>query len=178
MVIMIQLVTLLLSMTVPTLHIQVSDSVTLWEPSPVTSHSIQSKGPSLTMAFSYAVSPADLLKHHELLTLDFHFLFLQTFILQGFMSLAFVSLLKCQSSEKAPLVVLYVGICSSPTSLPFLAYFIFNFLYLFMAALGLCCWAQTFSSCGVRASHRSGFPCWGAQALECTETSVVVAVGL
>ena len=57
-------------MTVPTLHIQVSDSVTLlpWEPSPVTSHSIQSKGQSLTMAFSYAVLPADPLTHHELFT--------------------------------------------------------------------------------------------------------------
>lgn len=56
-------------MTMPTLHIQVSDSVTLlpWEPSPVT-YSIQSKGQSLTMAFSYAVLPADPLTHHELLT--------------------------------------------------------------------------------------------------------------
>ena len=57
-------------MTVPTLHMQVSDSLTLlhWETSPETSHSIRSKGQSLTTAFSYTVLPADPLTHHEVLT--------------------------------------------------------------------------------------------------------------
>ena len=39
--------------------------------------------------------------------------------------------------------------------------------YLFiLAALGLCCRAQAFSSCGMRASHCGGSSCCGAQALE------------
>ena len=49
--------------------------------------------------------------------------------------------------------------------------------YLFLAALGLCCCAWAFSSCGVRASHCSGFSCCGAQALG-VRASVVVARGL
>ena len=36
------------------------------------------------------------------------------------------------------------------------------FIYLFLAVLGLCCCAQAFSSCGVRASHCGGFSCWRA----------------
>ena len=45
-----------------------------------------------------------------------------------------------------------------------------------MAALGLCCCAQAFSTlcCGVRASHCSGLSCCGARALG-TRDSVVVA---
>ena len=44
-----------------------------------------------------------------------------------------------------------------------------DFIYLFLAALGLCCCAQAFSSCGERgllslawASHGRGFSCCGA----------------
>ena len=59
----------------------------------------------------------------------------------------------------------------------FLNLFIFNWLiYLFLAALGLRCCAQAFSSCGERTSH-GGFSCCGAQALG-TRASVVVARGL
>ena len=54
-----------------------------------------------------------------------------------------------------------------------------------MAALGLCCCAWTFSSCGkwwllccsARASHCGGFSCCGARALG-VRASVVVAHGL
>ena len=50
--------------------------------------------------------------------------------------------------------------------------YIYNFIYLFLAVLGLHCWL--FSSCGewgllssgVRASHCSGFSCYRAPALE------------
>ena len=41
--------------------------------------------------------------------------------------------------------------------------FIYLFIYLFLTVLGLHCFAQASSSCGKRASHRSGFPC-GVQA--------------
>ena len=52
------------------------------------------------------------------------------------------------------------------------------FLYLFLAELGLCCWAWAFSSCGeVGASHCGGFSCCGAQALG-LRASVVEAHGL
>ena len=51
------------------------------------------------------------------------------------------------------------------------------FIYLFWAALGLRCCGQTFSSCGERASHCSGFSCCGVQALG-ARASVVVARGL
>ena len=65
------------------------------------------------------------------------------------------------------------------------------FIYLFLAALGLCCCAQAFSSCGkwglllvavcglliARASHCDGFSCCGARALGMWD-SVVVACGL
>ena len=49
--------------------------------------------------------------------------------------------------------------------------FLKNFIYLFMAALGLCCYTWTFSSCGYSscrawASHCSGFSCCRAWALE------------
>ena len=40
-----------------------------------------------------------------------------------------------------------------------------SFIYLFSDALGLCSSAKAFSSCGVRASHRGGLSCCGAQAL-------------
>ena len=60
------------------------------------------------------------------------------------------------------------------------------FIYLFLAALGLCCCAQAFSSCGelgatlrcgARASHCGGFSCCGAGSLG-ARASVVVARGL
>ena len=51
----------------------------------------------------------------------------------------------------------------------FMLLFFFNFIYLFLAALGL--------RCGVRASHCSGFSCCGARALG-ARASVVVARGL
>ena len=59
------------------------------------------------------------------------------------------------------------------------------FIYLFLAALGLCCCAWAFSSCGergysllqVQASHCGGFSCCRAWALG-ARASVVVAHGL
>ena len=60
------------------------------------------------------------------------------------------------------------------------------FIYLFLAALGLHCCAQAFSSCdeqgllfrcGVQASHCGGLSCCGARALG-VRASVVVAHGL
>ena len=33
------------------------------------------------------------------------------------------------------------------------------FFFFFLVALGLCCCAQAFSSCGAKASHRHGFSC-------------------
>ena len=60
------------------------------------------------------------------------------------------------------------------------------FIYLFLAALGLRCCAQAFSSCrgggatlscGARASHCGGFSCCGARALG-AQGSIVVAHGL
>ena len=64
-------------------------------------------------------------------------------------------------------------------------YFFFRFINLFMAALSLHCCAWTFlsiesrgySSCGARASHCSGFSCWGAWALG-AQASVAAACGL
>ena len=58
-----------------------------------------------------------------------------------------------------------------------LFYFIYFKIYLFLAALSLCCCALASSSCGVRASHCGGFSCCRAQALG-TRASVVVACGL
>ena len=62
--------------------------------------------------------------------------------------------------------------------------FLKNFIYLFLAALGLHCCAQAFSSCGkrgllfvARTSHRGGFSCCGAWALG-AQASVVAARGL
>ena len=43
---------------------------------------------------------------------------------------------------------------------------------LFLAVLSLCCCTQTFSTCGMQASHWDGFSCCGAWA------SVLVAYGL
>ena len=66
------------------------------------------------------------------------------------------------------------------------SFFINLFIYLFLAALGLCCCARAFSSwrregatlhCGARASYCGGFFCCRAQALG-TRASVVVARGL
>ena len=60
------------------------------------------------------------------------------------------------------------------------------FIYLFMAALGLCCCVRAFSSCGERgatlccgaqASHCGGFSYCGARALG-AQASVVVTCGL
>ena len=51
---------------------------------------------------------------------------------------------------------------------------LYLFVYLFLAELGLCCyalaflcfqWAGLISSCGVQTSHCSGFSCWGLQSL-------------
>ena len=48
-------------------------------------------------------------------------------------------------------------------------FYIYTLLYLFvclfLAALGLHCCMQAFSSCGAQVSHCSGFSCFGAQAL-------------
>ena len=64
--------------------------------------------------------------------------------------------------------------------------FIYLFIYLFMAALGLRCCTQAFSSCGERGllfgcgswpSHCSGFSCCRARALG-VQASAVVAHGL
>ena len=52
------------------------------------------------------------------------------------------------------------------------------FIYLFLAALGLCCCVRGATlHCGERASHCSGFSCFGAWALG-VWASVVVAHGL
>ena len=48
---------------------------------------------------------------------------------------------------------------------------------LFLAALGLRCCVQVFSSCGERASHCGGFSCCGARTLG-ARASVVAACGL
>ena len=63
--------------------------------------------------------------------------------------------------------------------------FIYLFIYLFLAALGLCCYTWAFwlrgvgatLRCGARASRCGGFSCCGARALG-TQASVVVARGL
>ena len=58
-----------------------------------------------------------------------------------------------------------------------ISFFFFNFIYLFLAVLGLHCCTQTFSSCNDQgllpscsawASHCGGFSCCGAGALGCT----------
>ena len=36
---------------------------------------------------------------------------------------------------------------------------LFKKFCLYLSVLGLCCWVRAFSSCGERASHRSGFSC-------------------
>ena len=46
--------------------------------------------------------------------------------------------------------------------------------FFFLAALGLCCFARAFSSCGVQSSPCGGFSCCGARALDAW-ASVVVA---
>ena len=56
---------------------------------------------------------------------------------------------------------------------PAALFFIYNFIYLFLAVLGLRCCEDFslvaasggYSSCGTWASHCSGFSCWGAQIL-------------
>ena len=62
----------------------------------------------------------------------------------------------------------------------------YKFIYLFLAALGLCCYTRAFLylwlagatlQCGAWASQCSGFSCCGPQALG-TWASVVVARGL
>ena len=66
------------------------------------------------------------------------------------------------------------------------SFFFYEFIYLFLAALGLhcCAWAfplvaasAGYSCCGARASHCGGFSCCGARALGLW-ASVVVACGL
>ena len=68
----------------------------------------------------------------------------------------------------------------------FVLFFFNEFIYLFMAALGLHCCTQAFLQlwragatlhCGARASHCSGFSCGGARALG-ARASVVVVRGL
>ena len=44
-------------------------------------------------------------------------------------------------------------------------FFLILFAYLFLATLGLCCYAWVFSSCRARASHYGGCSCCGAQAV-------------
>ena len=65
-----------------------------------------------------------------------------------------------------------------------MCFFSNKFIYLFLAALGLRCCAQAFSSCGEQgllslwcAGSRGGFSCCGARALG-ARASVVVARGL
>ena len=61
-------------------------------------------------------------------------------------------------------------------------FFFYKFIYLFLAALGLCYCVRAFSSCvewlplccGVRASHCGGFSCCGAWTLG-VQASVVAA---
>ena len=56
-------------------------------------------------------------------------------------------------------------------------FFFFKFIYLFLAALGLCCCSRAFSEwgatlrCGAQASHCGGFSCCGAWGLECRLSS-------
>lgn len=52
-----------------------------------------------------------------------------------------------------------------------------SLLLLFLAALGICCCGQPFSSCNVWASHGAGVSCCGAPTLG-ARASVVVASGL
>ena len=56
-------------------------------------------------------------------------------------------------------------------------FFLNTFIYLFLAALGLCCCARAFSSCSVWASHCGGFSCCRSRALGAW-ASVIVARGL
>ena len=53
----------------------------------------------------------------------------------------------------------------------------FFLIYLFLAALGLCCCTRAFSSCGAQVSLCSGFSCCRARALG-SRASVVVARGV
>ena len=48
------------------------------------------------------------------------------------------------------------------------------FKNLFLAVQGLCCSDRALSSCSARASHCSGFSCWGAQALGIRDSVAVV----
>ena len=68
----------------------------------------------------------------------------------------------------------------------FCSFNLFKKITYFLAVLGLHCCTQAFSSCrergllsscGAWASHRGGFSCCGAQALD-TQASVVAAQGL
>ena len=56
-------------------------------------------------------------------------------------------------------------------------FFVHFYLFLFLAALGLCCCAQAILRCGSWASHCGGFSCCRAWALG-AQASVVVALGL
>ena len=56
----------------------------------------------------------------------------------------------------------------TPTTLVWTVFvYKFFFIYVFLAALDLCCCMQAFSSCNAQASHCSGFSCCRPQALEC-----------
>ena len=70
---------------------------------------------------------------------------------------------RCGKASESPGSVLACSYCS-----PIL------FSFLILAALGLHCCAQAFSSCSARASHCGGFSCCEAQALG-AQASVVVA---
>ena len=75
----------------------------------------------------------------------------------------------------------YFQLCCESKTKIFLLYFFLTppptpplkTIYLFLAELGLCCFAQAFSHCrdqwilhySTQVSHCSGFSCWGAQAL-------------
>ena len=167
-------------MTVPTLHMQ-GDSLTLlhWETSPVTSHSIQSKGQSLTTAFSYTALPADppntSWSSHPL---TFHFLFFKhSSCKDSCVSCLCVSLQMSAYQRKPPLGSAQCRIAAPPISLPVPALFFgFKSILLFIISLSImvalgCCRSWTFSSCGARASHRSGLSWWAAQTLGCTDFS-------
>ena len=44
-------------------------------------------------------------------------------------------------------------------------HFLYDFLFIYLAASGLCCCVWAFSRCGVQSSHGGGCSCCGAQAL-------------
>ena len=90
-----------------------------------------------------------------------------------------------QQYQKKIRVVLKIHPCCSIYQYFLAVFFLNKFIYLFMAALGLRCCTQAFSSCvawgllfiAVRGPHCCGFSCCGAWVLS-AQASVVVAHGL